>query len=71
MNRSDASLEVTNAACVHSSSEVEETGIDNAAPPERNTPPPSQGRLYSESPMKEKRKRMEELAGRALKRRKY
>lgn len=70
MIRSDASHETENAARAHSSSELEEASTDNAAASKRSTPPPSQGRLYSESPMKEKRKRMEELAGRALKRRK-
>lgn len=68
MNRSDASHEMGNEACAHSSSELEEASTYNAS--KRSTPPPSQGRLYSESPMKEKRKRMEELASRALKRRK-
>jgi len=70
MIRSDASYEMRDVAYAHSSSEMEETSTDNAAASKQSTPPPSRGRLYSESPMKEKRKRMEELAGRALKRRK-
>jgi hypothetical protein len=70
MIRSDASHEMRNSVCAHSSSEMEETSADNAAASKQSTPPPLRGRRYSESPMKEKRKRMEELAGRALKRRK-
>ncbi|KIM46396.1 hypothetical protein M413DRAFT_441492 [Hebeloma cylindrosporum] len=65
----ETSVEMRNSAC-DSASDMEETSTGNAVPSKQSTPPPSGGRLYSQSPMKEKRKRMEDLAGRALKKRK-
>ncbi|KAF8165547.1 hypothetical protein B0H34DRAFT_689525 [Crassisporium funariophilum] len=53
------------------SSEIEIESVSVRSPRDPSTPPPGQGRSYSESPMKEKRKMLEQLAEvRASKRRK-